>query len=378
MKALVLADVPSPHQNAFFDAVAQLGEVDLEVLFSRRTMPGRAWSGEGPRLAKHRFLRSVDVRGVPVAPQMLPEVLAAPEAMPVLIGWYLPGLFATGLALGALRRPWIFWTDSLPPPKKGEPVRRRLVRRWFLDRSTLSLSTGEAGRQALMAHGVPPARAFGLPFVVDQEAIRRGVAAELPHRDELRSELGVPAGARALLYVGQMIRRKGIDVLLDALALQLRRGPAPFLLLLGEGADLAEFKAQAKRLGVEGSVRFLDYVDNSKLPRFWAAADAFVLPSRFDPWGVVVLEALIAGLPVIGTDSCGAVRDLIAPQNGFRCAAGDVIGLADALQGLMSADLSAMAAAARASAVPLEPLQIARGFTRVLYEAQRLHRETSP
>src|SRR5207302_2775254 len=99
VKATVLADVPSPHQNVFFDAVARLGEVDLEVIFCRRTMPGRAWSGEGPRVARHRF-----------------GGLSFPtDTIPIVVGYYLPPLLAAGLLLGALRRRWIFWTDTLPP-----------------------------------------------------------------------------------------------------------------------------------------------------------------------------------------------------------------------------------------------------------------------
>jgi hypothetical protein len=129
VKATIVADVPSPHQNAFFDAVAKLGEMDLEVLFCRRTMPGRAWSGEGPSLARHRFLREIAVRGKPTNPQLLPELLAATDRIPTLIGYYLPGLLASGLALGALRRRWMFWTDTLPPARRDDPFYRRAARR---------------------------------------------------------------------------------------------------------------------------------------------------------------------------------------------------------------------------------------------------------
>ncbi len=381
LRATVVADVPSPHQNVFFDAVARLGEVDLEVLFCRRVMPGRAWSGEGPKVARHRFLPESSVGGVPLNPTLLPALLAHPSRLPLLIGYYLPALLGAGLALAALRRPWIFWTDTLPAPREGAPsLPGRLARRLFLDSATLCLSTGEAGRAALLAQGVPARRAQVLPFVVDHASIQAGLLRERPQREERRRQLGIPHDARVLLFVGQMIKRKGIDLLLDALALvRDRKGPAPFLLLLGEGTGLAEFRAQAKRAGLEELVRFLPYVDNAELPRFLSLADGFVLPSRFDAWPVVVVEALVAGLPVVGTDACGSVRDLITPETGFRCAPSDVLSLAEALRAFVAVpDLASMSAQARARVAPLAPLAVAREFTRVLEAAERLHRERSP
>ncbi len=372
LRATVVADVPSPHQNVFFDAVARLGEVDLEVLFCRRVMPGRAWSGEGPRLARHRFLRKASIRGVPTNPTLVPELLAAPERLPFLIGYYLPALLSAGLLLGALGRPWVFWTDTLPPPTRGEPLYRRAARRWFLSRSTLCLTTGEAGRAALLQHGVARERTQVLPFVVDHAWIQGAV--DPLSRDEVRTALGIAPGVRALLFVGQMIRRKGIDVLLDALLLlQKMPGPRPLLLAVGDGAELPDFRAQATRLGLDDSVRFIPAMDNAALPRLWAAADAFVLPSRFDAWPVVVVEALVAGLPVIGTDACGSVRDLVTPLSGFVARAGDVLSLAEALRAAMGADLLAMRPAARAAVAALDPATVARDFTRVVEAAQRRH-----
>lgn len=382
LKVTVVAEAPSPHQNLFFDAVARLGEVDLEVLFCRRVMPGRAGSGEGPRVARHRFLLKASIRGVPTNPTLTPELLASPERLPFLTSYHLPAMLGAGLALGALRRPWVFWTNTLPAP--SDPFYWRAVRRWFLSRSSLCLASGEAGRAALLEQGVRRERTQVLPFVVDTAWITREVdriSGEDPGlktgpdgRAAMRCKLGIAPGVRALLFVGQMIRRKGIDVLLDALALlQQMPGPRPLLLAIGDGAELADFRAQATRLGIDEWVRFIPSMDNSGLPRYWAAADAFVLPSRVDAWPVVVVEALAAGLPVIGTDACGSVRDLVTPSNGFVARAGDVLSLAEALRGAMSADLAALRPLARASVAALGPEKVARDFTRVVEAAQRRH-----
>lgn len=372
----VVADVPSPHQNVFFDALARAPEVDLEVLFCRRTMPGRAWSGEGPKVARHRFLPVVTAAGVPVNPTLPAALLAQPKRLPFLIGYYLPGLLAAGAALTALRRRWVFWTDTLPPKDAPAPLPRRLLRdgarALFLRGSTLCVSTGEAGRQALLAHGVPDSRARVVPFVVDVDAIRAAVAREQPGRAALRAQHGAAPGDRVLLFVGQLVERKGVDLLLEALAAQA--GTSARLWAVGEGPERAALGARAQALGLQERVTFLPYRPNDALPALWAAADLFVLPSRFDAWPVVVLEALAAGLPVLGTDACGSVRDLVVPARaGFCARAGDAGALADALRealALPEEGLQALRRAARGAGDLVSPQHAVKRFLEVVREAR--------
>ncbi len=378
-RALVLADVPSPHQNVFFDAITDLGEVELEVTFCRRTMPGRAWSGEGPARTKTVFLPELSIGPLPTNPSLLPHLLARPHHLPFVIGYYLPGLLAAGLMLGALGRRWVFWMDALQPLREEGPWLKRAAarasREWFLERATTFLSTGNKGRQALLEAGVPSERAFEIPFVVDSDWIHSSVTEARVQRDEVRREVGAPRDATVLLFVGQMIRRKGIDTLIEAAAglpgdLRVRL----HVLLIGDGEDKPRFQELAAQRGLQDRFHFLPNLDIRELPRYWAASDALVLPSRFDAWGVVVDEALTAGLPVLGSDACGAVVDRVIPNvNGWRFPAGDVAGLRSELSKLLALDperLREMAGAARDSMEPFSPKAMARKFTQVV-EATR-------
>lgn len=382
---LIVADVPSPHQNVFFDALSCAGQLDVEILFCRSTMPGRAWSGAGPQHTRHSFLSPWPIAGLPTNPGLLPRVLAQPGRLPILIGYYLPGLLLTGAALSALGRPWVFWTDTLPAPDDRTDARARLrdaARAFFLRRSRLCLTTGEAGRAALLAHGVEPERAFVSPFVVDQEWIASEVARLRPGRAALRASWGVAPDAKLLLFVGQLIRRKGLDVLLEALGALGAGAGRLHLLVVGEGPESAALRAQAERLGLARRVTFLPYRDNAGLPELWAAADAFVLPARFDAWPVVVVEALAAGLPVLGTEACGSVRDLVREnESGWRCAPEDVAALASALAAVAALDqsgLAALSAGAQRAAAPLSPRAAADAFSRVVAEALRPDPRKSP
>jgi len=129
-------------------------------------------------------------------------------------------------------------------------------------------------------------------------------------RAELRAQHSIPANACALLFVGMNFKTKGLRLLVDALALVPKRadGERMRLIVVGRG-DAAPFRAQAQRLGIGECVHFVGAVPD--VAPWYSAADAFALLSDFETFGMVVAEAMAAGLPVLVTDQMGA-RDLVA------------------------------------------------------------------
>jgi glycosyltransferase involved in cell wall biosynthesis len=104
------------------------------------------------------------------------------------------------------------------------------------------------------------------------------------------------------------------------------------LLFVGEGPLRPQLEAEAASLGVASRVRFLGFVNQSQLPAIYTASDLLVLPSAFEPFGLVVNEAMCCGCPAAASDRCGAARDLVAPVSPdlvYRC--GDIGALAKIL-----------------------------------------------
>lgn len=113
-----------------------------------------------------------------------------------------------------------------------------------------------------------------------------------------------PSGGVRLLYIGQLIRRKGIDCLLQAVS---ELGNADWSLgLIGTGREEREMKALAEKLHVASRVQFCGAMANAEAMAVLNRADILILPSRFDGYGAVVNEALLRGVPVICSDQCGA------------------------------------------------------------------------
>ncbi len=147
----------------------------------------------------------------------------------------------------------------------------------------------------------------------------------------------VPHGpVRRLLFVGLLVRRKGVHVLLEAMA-GAALPPDVTLQVAGDGPERADLEASVSRLGLQGRVTFLGF--RSDVPRLLAEADAFVLPSAMEQQPLVLIEALGAGKPIVATD-VGGVAEMVAGA-GIVVPPGDADALRRALEELMTDDRAA-------------------------------------
>jgi teichuronic acid biosynthesis glycosyltransferase TuaC len=126
-------------------------------------------------------------------------------------------------------------------------------------------------------------------------------------RTALRRELAV-GDARLLLTVKRLHEVAGHDVLLRAFQRVAGEHPDTALWIVGQGELRSKLEAQARDLGLASQVRFLGMLDNDTLWRLYAAADLFVLPSRLESWGTVMLESLACGTRVVATDTVGGAE----------------------------------------------------------------------
>ena len=109
-----------------------------------------------------------------------------------------------------------------------------------------------------------------------------------------------------------------------------------YLAFAGDGPERSNLERRATELGLADRVRFFGFLNQSQLPLAYLAADLFVLPSLFEPFGLVVNEAMLCGLPVAVSDRVGARFDLVrADENGYIFAAGDVDALAAILREIL-------------------------------------------
>jgi len=133
---------------------------------------------------------------------------------------------------------------------------------------------------------------------------------------DFRARHGIDIGRPVALYVGRAAHEKNIGFLLDALPHALTACPRAMLVVAGEGPALPALRRQAETLGIASHVRFVGYLDRrTELPECYAAADLFVFSSRTETQGLVLLEAMAAGLPVLAFAELGT-REIVEPRRG--------------------------------------------------------------
>ena len=232
-----------------------------------------------------------------------------------------------------------------------------LERRVF-DATPQIVAISEAGRvEIARLYDVPDARLAVVYNGVDLERFHPRNRATA--RDAVRGEAGVPSSAWLALFVGSGFERKGLATAVEGFA---RFGDrASRLVVLGRG-NTRPYRALAARLGIAERVHCLG--PRPDVERWYAAADALVLPTRYEPFGNVHLEALASGLPVITTSRAGGAEALSA-RSGVVIEPDDAGAVTQALERLRAGEPAEWSRAARAAAEPFTYARQVAGFERV-------------
>lgn len=216
-------------------------------------------------------------------------------------------------------------------------LRWRLVRgvwrRWLRGATAVAVNS-EYTRQHFLRLGFQLPNTVLLPPTVDPRRYRTPEGT----RERVRRTLGVD-GAFVVVSVGRLVPRKAHDLLLRAVAELRRQGDPVAAVVVGDGPQRRALEALATELGIHGTVRFEGFVPDESLPEYYAAADAFVLPSRqlrerdgVEGFGIVFLEAGAAGLPVVGAATGGIPEAVQHGRAGLLIPQDDLAALVHALR----------------------------------------------
>ena len=263
-------------------------------------------------------------------------------------GWGNLGLCQVINEAAALGLPVLLRGESSPSVYPERALRKHLraafYLRWLFSRVTAFLTIGSRNREFYRQYGVAENRLFSVPYAVDNAFFQIRCAEAASERERFRRSLGLQTERPVILFAGKFTKAKAPEELLRAFEVIYERFTAdstPYLLYAGDGPLRRTLEKDATCFG--DAVRFLGFRNQTELPALYALCDIFVLPSRFEPWGLVLNEAMNAGRPVIVSDRVGAASDLVVNgQNGFIYPSGDATTLAARLlQILKSRNLQA-------------------------------------
>jgi glycosyltransferase involved in cell wall biosynthesis len=351
---------PIQYQAPLLRRIAQEPGIDLTVLFgSDFSTRGYLDQGFGTQVAwdtplvegyPHRFLPPLYDPGTvsPLSPisRSLLRALRLPGGAPAFDAVWVHGyasinalraiLAANHLGIPVLLRAES-WLGDRPRSAWKLTAKRSFLRAL---RPAIAATLPIGTRNALYWHTYfgPDMPQFLMPYAVDNQFFAQQAGHAETRLPALRHELQLAPG-RPVVLLEAFHRVHGTS----------SPDRRPCLVIVGDGEERATLEARARALGLE-DVRFAGFRNQTELPAFFALADLFVLPSRHEPWGLIVNEAMAAGCPVIVSSEVGAAADLVTDGvEGFVFPAGDVTALADVLTRSLAdpARLAAMGLAAR-------------------------------
>ena len=359
MKRLtILTEIIAPYRIPVFNALAQESGIDLHVIFLAENDPAlRQW-----RIYKEEMRFSFQILhswrrrfghynallnwGVSSALRR-----ASPEA--ILCGGY--NYIASWQSMWWARRnrvPFLVWVESTAGDQRDNNRLIESCKKKFLRGSNGFVVPGKSSLAYVRGYGAPKELIYTAPNAVDVELFVKGAEEARANSATLRRDLQLPA--RYFLFVGRLVREKGIFDLLDAygvLSSELRA--AIGLVFVGEGSGRPELERRAAEI-VPGAVHFAGFVHREQLPSYYALSEALVFPTHSDTWGLVVNEAMACSLPVISSGAAGCAADLVEDYwNGRVLPAGDFSQIANAMNEL-------------ARDAPLRSLMGRRGRDRIL------------
>lgn len=244
--------------------------------------------------------------------------------------------------------PLVHMSHTLGYPKNAaaqqvweqEPPRRLQVEYEVLTRSDALVAESPASKQHMVQeYGVDPARVQIIPCGVDTTLFRP------QNRQQARRALALPEALPLVLFVGRLQPLKGLDTLLRAVHLVRQQHPLLQALIVGGGLDasdpheaeeLACLRVLAEHLELTPHLTFIKAQPQETLAQYYAAADVFVLPSHYESFGMVALEAMACGIPVVASHVGGLASTIVHERTGLLAPVGDWPAFARAIMRVLA------------------------------------------
>lgn len=170
---------------------------------------------------------------------------------------------------------------------------------------------------------IPPDKIDVIPNGIDFERL------EVEVEEGFREKFVAP-DEKLILFVGRLVWEKGVDVLVDSAPYVLQRFPNVKFIVVGKG-NIEEYKERARKMGVEHKFFFTGFLEDEEVAKLYKCADICVYPSRYEPFGIVALEAMAVGIPPVTSDAGGFLETVQSGETGIITRREDPISLAQGI-----------------------------------------------
>ena len=362
-KVAIITNIPAPYRvDLYYHLQTHVAEHEFFIIYTSRNEDNRAWDIQEEKLLNTRILESrilkiknkLDTRYIHL-PGNIGKELSSIQPDVVIAEEYNPSALQSMWWAKLHGKTFIHWTDGTLHSERNIGKFQKLTRKIICGNADACLASSTKSKEKLMAWGVPEEKIFFGLLTVDISKYRDLVGEPVPGR---------------LLYVGSMIPRKGLDLLLEA----LNHVTVPFELhIVGNGTreEISGLKAIAQTNGIADKVVFCGFKQGDALTEEYRKAQVFVLPTREDCFGLVLLEAMCAGVPIVASKYADGAYDVIAEgENGYIADPFQPECFGKAIEKALVTPMSCQAARERKSEA-FSFAEVSKGILKAIAYAQR-------
>lgn len=340
-KVVLLTSMIPPYRIPVFNYLGRNGNFDFKVVALAESEGNRQWELAKEKIqfdyevlpGLHAFIRCRDWP-IHLNWGLLRRLIKNKGDIFILTGYESLSCWLTLIYTKLFRKKLIFWNGSTLESSRSNNFLINALRRLFIRSADSYLTYGTQAKEFLVHYGAKPEKVVVGCNTVGTDYFAKESSRLASKKEEIKKEKGYPS--KIILFSGQLIPRKNLDVLLEAFKEIATRDIG--LIVLGDGPLKSTYLGWCQKNELE-NVFFEGFRQIEELPKYYTVADVFVMPSLREVWGLVVNEAMACGLPVVVSSRAGAAYDLVKEgKNGYVFNPGDLQQLKEILERLLKND----------------------------------------
>lgn len=316
MKVAYITNLRAPYRTLQLNEFSKIEKVELTAYYTDKPNENRKWNVNKPN-----GFNEIDLKGFRIAGKFgyinkgLFDIIKKNDL--IILGCYeQPTYILVSILCNIFKKPYVLSFDGISTNRLNEeenPI-KKYIKNIVIKNSKYIMGNGIVSKRYFNeVFNYPVHRIYNQYLTVDSKKIDKLYESRKRYRNEIRSKLGISEEKKVLIYSGRLIDIKNVDSVIKAIS-KLRRKDIVFL-ITGGGELEKELKDLSQELDVNTIITgFIS--EQEELFKHYFAGDALILPSKYEPWGLVVNEAMFSGLPVLVSKVCGCSLDLVN-NNGF-------------------------------------------------------------
>lgn len=321
----------SPYRKLQFEEFSQIQNIKFNIYYTNKNYIGRKWKVDPVKNVNEHFLSGIKLfKNYGYVNFRLKHIIKNNDLI-ILGGYEQPTYILLSLLSRINKKPYVLVYDGISPLKilHQKDSFKYYLKLLVIKNANAIFGNGQVSKLLFKAFNYDSSKIFNQYLTIDVKKIFKLSKDKDYFRKLYRQKYNISLDNKEIIYSGRLIKRKNVDLIIRAIS---KINDGIILLILGDGEEKSNLIKLANKLNVK--IYITGFIsEQEELFKHYFCGDLLILPSENEPWGLVVNEAMAAGLPVIASNSCGVSLDLVKDnQNGYVVKTNDLDDLIAAIK----------------------------------------------